>query len=264
MSKAGTDERLERLTALLSEPGHADHPLAAALAEAIALCKEQQSRIQRMVRIADGFQSAALGQTASALRRQRSRLDKVARIADRYQELMHAQNLSLSEAASVDALTGLANRRLIDATLEEMVARTHRRGQALTLVMVDVDHFKRINDRFGHDVGDAALTSLAQVFKTTLRDQDFCGRWGGEEFIILLPGTPLTGARAILERVQLAIHQLGLEVAGEALHLTASFGAAQRLPGELSAELVRRADGALRSAKQLGRDRIELAGELQG
>ncbi|MFO1253406.1 MAG: diguanylate cyclase [Inhella sp.] len=261
MSKVHGDELLVKLEALADLAEHDGNPLQEPLRQALQLCREQQHRIERMLRIADGFNAAALGHSTSALRRQRSRLEKVARIADRYQELMHEQNLHLSQASSVDPLTGLANRRQIDAVLGDELARAHRRGQALCVAMLDVDHFKQINDSFGHAVGDRALTSLAQVLKASLREQDFCGRWGGEEFVLVLPGSTTAGARTTLERVLSAIRQLEVDTGQGLVRMTASAGLAQRLPAEAAQDLVRRADIALLMAKRNGRDRIELAPE---
>ncbi|WP_374433129.1 diguanylate cyclase [Inhella sp.] len=261
MSKVHGDELLVKLEALADLAEHDGNPLQEPLRQALQLCREQQHRIERMLRIADGFNAAALGHSTSALRRQRSRLEKVARIADRYQELMHEQNLHLTQASSVDPLTGLANRRQIDSVLGDELARAHRRGQALCVAMLDVDHFKHINDGFGHAVGDRALTSLAQVLKASLREQDFCGRWGGEEFVLVLPGSTTAGARTTLERVLSAIRQLEVDTGQGLVRMTASAGLAQRLPAEAAQDLVRRADIALLMAKRNGRDRIELAPE---
>lgn len=158
-----------------------------------------------------------------------------------------------------DPLTGVANRRVFFERLDAELARSTRHGNALSILMVDVDHFKTINDQHGHQVGDVVLASIAGCLRETLRTADLVARYGGEEFSIILPETSLAEATRAAER-------LGERIRGErfgnprnAIRVTVSVGVATVRPGEASDQLVYRADAALYEAKHGGRDRVTLA-----
>ena len=169
------------------------------------------------------------------------------------------RNLAIAELrAATDALTGLANRRAIQDTLRRMVAQAMRAGGPLSAIAVDLDHFKQINDRFGHDKGDDVLAAAAQTLTGTLRTSDFVGRQGGEEFIVLLPDTDLEGALVAAENLRAEIERI--EIAGVDRPITASFGVAVLPADALDADgLLRHADRALYAAKDRGRNRVEIA-----
>ena len=169
------------------------------------------------------------------------------------------RNLAIAELrAATDALTGLANRRAIQDTLRRMVAQAARSGQPLSAVALDLDHFKQINDRFGHDKGDDVLAAVAQTLTATLRTSDFVGRQGGEEFIVLLPDTGREGALVAAENLRAEIARI--EIPGVELAITASLGVAVMPADALDAEsLLRHADRALYAAKDRGRNRVEAA-----
>jgi diguanylate cyclase (GGDEF)-like protein len=169
------------------------------------------------------------------------------------------RNLALAEArASTDALTGLANRRSADDTLKRMVAHARRAGLPLVAVMFDLDHFKDINDRFGHEQGDNVLAAASEAARHTLRASDFVGRTGGEEFIVLLPDTDLSGGVVAAEKLREAIG--AIDVVGVERGTTASFGVAAFPEHAREPEtLLRQADRALYLAKQHGRNRVEAA-----
>jgi diguanylate cyclase (GGDEF)-like protein len=172
--------------------------------------------------------------------------------------LANQRNLALAELrAASDALTGLPNRRAADETIQRMAAHAARRGSPLAVVLLDLDHFKQINDVHGHEQGDKALAAVGQILGSTLRASDFAARYGGEEFLILLPDTPRSTARDVAEKLRLAIMGLELSQVGS---LTASFGVAA-LPddGAECEQLVRTADRALYAAKAAGRNRVETA-----
>lgn len=166
---------------------------------------------------------------------------------------LRSDHAVMERLALNDALTQLANRRACHAALEREVARARRHGDPLSVLLVDVDKFKTINDRFGHDVGDSVLVGIARTFREHLRTSDEPTRWAGDEFLIILPSTSLDGALVVAERLRVAVaRNTNLGVGG----VTASFGVATLDPqGDDPARLVRRADKALYRAKAQGRNR---------
>jgi len=161
--------------------------------------------------------------------------------------------------AQTDALTGLANRRVLVERLELEECRSRRYGGDLSVLMVDVDHFKSVNDRFGHGVGDEVLRAVAQVVHDSVRNVDLAGRWGGEEFLVVLPACDTEGARVVAERVRAAIAALSPFASGPE-SVTVSCGVAMRTATTAGVnELVDAADGALYRAKKEGRDRVVIA-----
>ncbi|MBF2950581.1 GGDEF domain-containing protein [Pseudomonas aeruginosa] len=219
-------------------------------------------RLERIARISDGFQSMAREQNLSLSERyhkQLRRLEKVARISDRYQQMMRDLNLALKEASIRDPLTGLPNRRMLLERLREENERSQRHGQSYVLAMLDVDFFKQVNDTWGHDSGDRVLVEIARAMESELREYDLCGRWGGEEFLLLLPQTRLQDAGPVLERVRDSVRTLAVRVGTEALSVTASVGVTEHRIGETYSQTVNRADAALLDAKRSGRDKCVFA-----
>ncbi|MCY1284977.1 diguanylate cyclase (GGDEF) domain protein [compost metagenome] len=158
----------------------------------------------------------------------------------------------------VDPLTGLPNRAAWGERLELEVARRQRYGGELLLAVLDVDHFKRINDGFGHLAGDKVLKLIAGELARRLRKTDFIARFGGEEFVLLLPGTPLDGGRQLLDSLRQAIEACPFHFKGERLTITLSAGLAAFVVDDAPAAVFERADQALYRAKAAGRNRIEL------
>jgi diguanylate cyclase (GGDEF)-like protein len=164
--------------------------------------------------------------------------------------------------ALVDGLTGLANRRQCEETLEDELARVERFGGSLAVVVADLDWFKDINDRHGHPAGDAVLREFAVLLQETVRDVDLAGRWGGEEFVLVLPGTDLEGGARLAERVRGALaDRTVLAVDGSPIPVTASFGVAAIPPTKTASELFAAADAAMYEAKRAGKNRVETAAE---
>jgi diguanylate cyclase (GGDEF)-like protein len=171
--------------------------------------------------------------------------------------LANLRTLAIAEnRAATDSLTGLPNKRSVEANLKRMVAQAARAGAPLTAILLDLDHFKQINDSHGHVRGDEALAAVGVVLKTSLRESDFAGRYGGEEFLLLLPDTPADGALKIAEEIRQTIAKITL--AGVEEGVTASLGTAIFPADAGDADtLVRHADRALYRAKSNGRNRTE-------
>ncbi len=193
-------------------------------------------------------------------RKLHSQLRKIARISDGYQHQLKQVNLALAEASYTDLLTGLPNRRAMVERIHSELDRSARGRSQAALLMVDVDHFKLVNDTYGHEVGDRVLQALADTLRSVLRGYDTCARWGGEEFLVLLPATELADAVGVGEKLLQAVLQQRPE--GETLPaITLSVGVAVHRPGEASASLLRRADDAMYEAKRHGRNRVEALAE---
>lgn len=173
--------------------------------------------------------------------------------------LANLRSLALAEfRANNDSLTGLPNKRATDDTLKRMVAQANRSITPLTAIMLDLDHFKHINDQFGHGKGDEVLAAVGAALKSCLRDSDFAGRFGGEEFLVLLPNTGVDGALQVAEKMRLTVAAINIpEVERD---ITVSLGVADLLEHAGNATgLIREADRALYSAKTAGRNRSVIA-----
>ena len=161
--------------------------------------------------------------------------------------------------ALIDGLTGIANRRQCEESLATEIAQADRLGTPLTLVLADLDDFKAVNDIHGHAVGDDVLREFAAVLRATLRDSDIAGRWGGEEFLLLLPGADAEGGANLAERVRSGLAErsfLGRD--GEVVTVTCSFGVAQLAAGATDRDLFAAADQGLYRAKRAGKNRVEV------
>ena len=163
----------------------------------------------------------------------------------------HIRNLMLT-----DPLTGVANRRGLDERLSLEMARQLRYDQPLLIIMADIDHFKHVNDIYGHPIGDTALQAFARQLGASLRATDFVARYGGEEFVLLLPNTGADEGVALAERLRGATKLLRFEQSD--LRLTASFGVTVAQPGESMSEVLSRADEAMYHSKSTSRDRVTL------
>lgn len=174
------------------------------------------------------------------------------------EQKLHEQSQQIQNhmaEARTDPLTGLPNRRAFDDELVRRLAEWKRKGALFCLLLVDLDHFKELNDRHGHPAGDQVLRQLAEVLLTTLREMDLAARIGGEEFAVLLPSTNLSDAMRVSQRLRAAVADAPLEIApGQTIKLTISIGLTAVRPGDHPLLLLRRADQALYAAKQAGRD----------
>jgi diguanylate cyclase (GGDEF)-like protein len=186
-----------------------------------------------------------------------ARVKSLLRIKALQDELERA-NTRLRHMSQTDGLTGVDNRRHVEERLTEMFEHAARLNEPLAVVMCDVDHFKSVNDTLGHQAGDAVLKQLAEVLRTTAREIDRVGRYGGEEFVVLLPGSNLQDAAAFAERVRRAVEATEFAYPGGTVRRTLSAGvAAWPHPDVRHQEaLVKAADDALYAAKECGRNRI--------
>lgn len=200
-----------------------------------------------------------LNNQLSALSRENVR--KGRDLDQRARELEEA-NRKIFDLAFLDPLTGIANRRCLDTALAREAERVSRMGLPLTVIMVDVDHFKNVNDSFGHAIGDRVLQAVAAALAGLLRPYDMVSRYGGEEFLIMMPGTCLDDGMVAAERFRVALSTLAIE--GLRQKITASFGVATLLRGQPLEDLVDRADMAMYRAKDKGRNRVERAIEEEG
>jgi diguanylate cyclase (GGDEF)-like protein len=171
--------------------------------------------------------------------------------------LFREKQLELLVQARRDPLTGMRNRLSLQEHAEIEMLRASRSRQALSIILFDLDHFKQINDRHGHQAGDAALKAVADCVRTVMRSSDQAFRFGGEEFLVLLPGAAASQAAAVAERFRTELARIEIELEACTLRLTASFGVVEWRAGEESwDDLVRRADQALYQAKHGGRDQV--------
>jgi len=171
----------------------------------------------------------------------------------------HINTQELIDAALTDPLTGLHNRRGLEGRAEAIHFRPGGGPVSQVWIMADIDHFKRVNDTYGHEAGDEVLKAVAEALRSTARGADLVARFGGEEFVLVLPDTSAELAVRIAERLRLAIEALSTDVGGQVIRVTASFGVAQRAAQDSQLEVLERADAALYSSKKDGRNRVTMS-----
>lgn len=194
-------------------------------------------------------------ETAARLKGLAERVANMEQEAQGYREHLEVQR----QKALIDPLTGLPNRAAWSERLDQEVNTWHQRGNNLSLAMLDLDHFKRINDGYGHLAGDKVLKIIANVLRRRLRSTDFIARFGGEEFVLLMPNSSLADALAAGEVLRAAIEACPFHFKGEPVTITVSMGVAQFQPGERSDLALKRADEALYRAKAAGRNQVQAA-----
>jgi diguanylate cyclase (GGDEF)-like protein len=189
------------------------------------------------------------------LKRQNDLIREQRDLLARQKQELEAANETISRLAATDELTKLANRRSFNDCLAAALSSARRHEYPLSMIMVDLDHFKLVNDTMGHSEGDRVLKAFADLLRDKIRAEDVAARWGGEEFIVILPYTDCAAAAALAERVRGAC-----EVLSGVMHgLSASFGVAQLQNGDDDDSLIRRADDALYRAKREGRNRVAIS-----
>ncbi|MEW8505788.1 MAG: GGDEF domain-containing protein [Candidatus Thiodiazotropha sp.] len=184
--------------------------------------------------------------------RLQNRVDELERQVELLQQQLEVER----RLAQIDPLTAIPNRRAFAARLKSEVARSERNGSPLSLAVWDIDHFKMINDNYGHPFGDDVIRCVAQVIQSHLRESDFTARYGGEEFVALLPDCDAEGARILAEKICQVIRQSGCCLDALEFNLTASCGIATLYGADRDETLFKRADDALYRAKLSGRNRV--------
>lgn len=193
---------------------------------------------------------------AQKITEEAKKFTEIKSIADLFYKIV--QNMKetqdrLSLLSETDGLTQIANRRKLDDTLRQKI-KEGKRGFIFSVVMIDIDHFKQINDTYGHDFGDKVLKEIAKILTTHVREADVLGRWGGEEFLLILPSTDNEGAFQLAQTLKERIEQRNFH---KDMNITASFGIATFVHTDSERSLIKRSDDALYRAKNLGRNRIE-------
>jgi len=210
---------------------------------------------------AQAFQEGAVGYLPKSSLSQK-KLGNIIDVAlDKWMRLQQAMadKEKLERLANFDSLTGLYNRRTILGKLHELINLANRYKEDFSLVMLDIDHFKRVNDRYGHLTGDEVLEKIAALIRRNIRDTDTVGRYGGEEFIIILPQTNLSSAWGVAERLRTIIEKAEMkDPAGTVFAITVSQGLAGWERDEDATSLISRADEALYKAKEKGRNRVQI------
>jgi len=186
------------------------------------------------------------------------RFNKTINISDSYQFQLRDLNMRLELMVRTDILTGLANRLEMLNQLDIEQKRSERHNKTFSLILGDIDFFKQVNDTYGHLAGDRALRQIAACLRDSLRSEDVCSRWGGEEFMILLPETSLAQALQVAEKLAIAVREKEIVWDKQRFGLTMSFGVGEFVAGSSSDELIQLVDNALYAAKNAGRDRVEV------
>jgi len=177
---------------------------------------------------------------------------------DALNRALEAANEKLNRLATTDTLTGLWNRRYFEERVAYEISMANRYGQPLSLLLFDIDHFKAVNDTYGHLAGDRVLSELSQIVRAKIRTTDLACRWGGEEFMILMPNTDAPEAMIVAEKLRMNFERLEIDGVGTT---TSSFGVATYRKNESHDQWINRIDGALYEAKNSGRNTVRLAHE---
>ena len=171
------------------------------------------------------------------------------------QTRLKQQNQVLKKISTTDPLTNISNRLKLDEAITSEIQRAQRNGSVFSIILLDIDHFKKVNDTYGHQVGDRTLTVFARLLETSIRSIDIVGRWGGEEFLILCPNTDRNGCKLLAKNLRILIEEQDFPTAGPQ---TASFGISSYKQGDKAEMVIERADKAMYQAKANGRNQIEL------
>ena len=229
--RSATGDQSAHFDQLVSGGGHDSNPL---MAEYRLLYEEYRALKQR---------AALLERERNGLKTQLSEMDR-----------------SLDLATRIDPMTGLANRRDIMEKMERELSRSERHQRTFSVMLVDLDNFKQLNEKYGFNDGDDVLVEVARVLMGCIRNEDVCARWGGEEFLILLTETSIDGALILARKILDSISMTEFKANRPGIRITTSIGMCEYRAGQSISESVFRADQALRQAKKAGKNRYEVAG----
>ena len=232
------------------------HELATRVATDVGAHSDRVEAINEQLNAAEGNEPDAVVQAVAQLIEANSRMQ--GQLGSAQERLKEQAELveQHAKAARTDALTGLANRRAFDEEMQERLQRHEKQGETFSVIIFDVDHFKKFNDTYGHQAGDDVLRLMGELLHAAARKGDFVARYGGEEFAMILPRTPVAEASLSADRVRQRIAEHGFRCDGQNLRVTASLGVAQVFLGETITHLVDRADAALYAAKEAGRNQV--------
>ncbi len=230
------------------------HELATRVASDVGAHTDRVEAINEQLHSSSGAKHEAVLLAVTELIEANSRMQGQLGSAKQKLKEQAAQVEKHAEAARTDALTGLANRRAFDEEMSRRLERWEKLGETFSIVMFDVDHFKRFNDTYGHQAGDAVLRMMGELLRNTARKGDLVVRYGGEEFAMILSRTPVAEAKHCAERARRHIAERAFHCDGQELRVTASLGVAQIFQGETVPQLIDRADAALYASKAAGRD----------
>ena len=244
---------LDRARAVSHELGSIDKKIRSQLGAHGRQLANFRSRLRRFAKNSDGAWEELAAEAESLLQ---PTLQLSSELAQAYDNVRQQANqlLSLTEVRT-DPLTGVRNRRALDETLQTRLSMLGRYANPFSVAVLDVDHFKQVNDEHGHLEGDRILQDVAHMLELTVRDTDIVARFGGEEFVVVMPETDAEGAIIFAERMRIRIE--------ESLPVTISGGIAEAIPGDDSRRLLTRADEALYAAKEAGRNQVLVYGDTQ-
>lgn len=227
-----------------------------ALTENVKL--QPELSLQRPIEISTDDEMGALAQALNQMKAEiNASRDKLEEYADTLEEQVEERTRELKLLAITDPLTGIYNRGYFFALAEKILDETKRLNHPFSVALFDLDHFKNINDRFGHAAGDLALRQVARTMQSQIRQMDFLGRYGGEEFVVALPSTKISEALQIGQRIVIAARKMQVEYNGRSIHVTISGGVASyAYDDEDLGHILSKADKALYLAKKQGRDRV--------
>ncbi|MCB5161102.1 diguanylate cyclase domain-containing protein [Marinomonas algarum] len=251
---------------ILAVPEDQSHPAGKVLSQLWSVSQEQWERMERLTRLSDSYQEMMIQREKTLSERfdkHLRQLEKMTRISDRYQHSLRHLNLELEKTSLIDPLTELPNRRMVMKRLSQAFecqqedCSQHKKTLAhLSVAMIDIDYFKRVNDEFGHQVGDDVLVALGKLMQGVVEDHGMLGRWGGEEFLVALNCSELDCSIKLMETLRQKVKDFTLSIEGKTLETSVSVGVAEYHDTDSMDSLLSRADSALYEAKSQGRNRV--------
>lgn len=253
---------------ILAMPEYRDHPASKALKQLWEINQDQWDRMDRLTRLSDSYQDMMIQRERSLSERfdkHLRQLEKMTRISDRYQHSLRLLNIELEKTSLIDPLTELPNRRMMMKRLSQAFYDQQEEEQQediqvvnLAVAMVDIDYFKKVNDEFGHQVGDDVLIALGKLMEKVVDGHGVIGRWGGEEFLVILPCHNIAEASILMESLRSKVSSYSFEVDDKTVLTSVSIGVANYQEKDTMDSLLSRADNALYLAKSRGRNSVIL------